>query len=157
MTSNPISWGAPQRQAADNDWGVGTAVGAGSLPNKFAAVAGIVCLLLGVVGFFVTGFSDFTEQKDSLLLGLFHLTPMYNVALLGIGGLWLFAGLTLTRTAVEGVNFAMAGFFVLAAVLAYLGALPLFGIPAGFGPDVVLLVLLGVVSLLFAGLVPGRG
>ena len=69
---------------------------------------------------------------------------------------WLFAGLALTTTAVEGVNFAMAGFFVLAAVLGYLGALPLFGIPAGFSADVLLLVVLGVVSLLFAGLVPAR-
>ncbi|MGE0296722.1 DUF4383 domain-containing protein [Pseudonocardia sp.] len=156
MTSKPINWGTPKAEGSDNNWGIGTAFGAGSLPNKFAVAAGIVCLLLGVVGFFVTGFSDFTEQKDTLLLGLFHLTPMYNVALLGIGGLWLFAGLALTTTAVEGVNFAMAGFFVLAAVLGYLGALPLFGIPAGFSADVLLLVVLGVVSLLFAGLVPAR-
>ena len=35
------------------------------------------------------------------------------------------AALTLTTTATQGVNFAMAGFFVLAAVLAYLGALRL--------------------------------
>lgn len=164
-TRKPTDWSTVRRAGGDTGdtgdtgdvWGMRSGFGPTALPGWFAVVAGVVCLLLGVVGFFVTGVDRFTERTDALLLGLFHLTPMYDVALLGIGVLWLLTGLTLTKVAVEGVNFAMAGFFVLAAVLAHLGALPLFGIPAGFGPDVVLLVVLGVVSLLFAGLLPGRG
>lgn len=128
-------------------WGVRDDVGADTLPKKFALVVGAVCVLLGLVGFFVTGFSKFTEQTDAKLLGIFHLTPMYNIVLIGIGAVFLIAALTLTTTATQGVNFAMAGFFVLAAVLAYLGALPLLGIPAGMSPDVGLLAVLGVVTL----------
>lgn len=139
----------------DVEWGVRSEVGATSLPKQFALVMGVVCVLLGLVGFFVTGFSKFTEQTDAKLLGLFHLTPMYNIVLIGIGAVWLLAALTLTSTAAQGVNFAMAGFFVLAAVLGYLGALPLLGIPAGFGPDIVLLVLLGVISLVVSFLPAG--
>jgi hypothetical protein len=138
----------------DVEWGIQSDIGAGSLPKKFALVAGAVCVLLGLVGFFVTGFSKFTEQTDAKLLGIFHLTPMYNLVLILIGVVWLLVALTLTTTAAEGANFAMAGFFVLAAVLGYLGSLPLLGIPAGLNADVVLLVVLGVVSLLFAGLIP---
>jgi hypothetical protein len=142
----------------DNEttWGIQSAIGIKSPAKIFATVFGVVCVLLGIVGFFITGFEKFTEQTDAYLLGLFHLTPMYNIALIGIGALWLIAGLTLTNTAAEGMNFAMGGFFILAALLAYLGALPILGIPAGFGPDVVLHIVLGVASLLFSGLIPSR-
>jgi hypothetical protein len=137
-------------------WGIQRDVGVGSLAKKFALLAGLVYVVSGVIGFFFTGFDNFTEVTDEALFGLFHLTPLHNVVHIGVGALWLIAGLTLTNTAAEGVNLAIAGFYVLAAVIGYLGYLELLGVHAGLDADNFLHAITGVVSLLFAGLIPSR-
>jgi hypothetical protein len=77
---------------------------------------------------------------------------MHNIVHLGVGALWLLAAFVLTRPAAEGANLAIGGFYVLAAVLGYLGFLDLLAISSGFGdPDFYLHLITGVVSLLFAG------
>ena len=139
---------------ADVVWGVQSSTGVTSLPKKFALVAGLGYVLIGVIGFFFTGFSHFTEMTDTSLFGIFHLTPFHNIVHLGVGGLWLLAALVLTNPAAEGVNLAIAGVYVLAAVIGYLGALEYLGIMPGFDPDFFLHLVTGVVTLLFAGLIP---
>jgi len=105
-----------------------------------------------VIGFFSTGFNSFTEPTGEKLLGIFAITPMHNIVHLGVGALWLLAAFVLTRPAAEGANLAIGGFYVLAAVLGYLGFLDLLAISSGFGdPDFYLHLITGVVSLLFAG------
>ncbi len=62
-----------------------------SVPQWLALVIGAVFTLIGVVGFFVTGFDGWTEhQPDQTLLG-FAVNPLHNVVhlLLGIVGLVL--------------------------------------------------------------------
>ena len=130
--------------------------GVGSLAQKYAFLAGLVYVGIGVVGFLFTGFNNFTEPTDEALFGIFHLTPLHNVVHLGVGALWLLAALALTNVAAEGVNFAIAGFYVLAAVLGFLGYLELLGIHAGLDADNFLHAVTGVVTLLFAGLIPSR-
>ncbi len=140
----------------DVTWGIANSVGVDSLPKKFALVAGLVYVVSGLVGFFVTGFENFTEATDVALFGLFHLTPLHNVVHIGVGALWLLAAFALTTVAAEGVNFAIAGFYVLAAVIGYLGFLELLGVHAGADADNFLHAGTGVVSLLFSGLIPSR-
>ena len=97
-------------------------------PKKFALLAGLAYALGGVIGFFFTGFSNFTEGTGVPLFGLFHITPFHNVVHIGVGGLWLLAAFTLTRPATEGVNLAIGGVYALAAVLGYLGKLEFLGL-----------------------------
>ncbi len=86
----------------------------------FALIAGLVYVSIGVLGFFVTGFDSFVGQSNETLI-LFDVNPFHNVVHLAIGGLWLGAAFLLDRIAVRGVNFAIAGFYLLAAVGGFLG------------------------------------
>ena len=66
-----------------------------TVPEILGLAFGAVSLLVGIVGFFVTGFDDFfahnTEEK---LLGIFEINGMHNVVHILIG----VAGLVLSRT-----------------------------------------------------------
>ncbi len=138
-------------------WGIKYRAGANVLPQKFALIAGLVYVAIGVIGFFPTGFNDFTENTGEKLFGIFGVTPMHNIVHLGIGALWLLAALVLTRPATEGVNLAIGGFYVLAAVLGYLGFLDLLAVGSGLDePDFYLHLVTGVVALLFAGILGSR-
>ncbi|HEU0086055.1 MAG TPA: DUF4383 domain-containing protein [Pseudonocardiaceae bacterium] len=134
-------------------WGIRYAgyTGAKTVPQKFALIVGIVYVALGVIGFFVTGFSEFVGGSNGVLLGLFHLNPFRNVVHIALGALALLAALVLTPPATEGVNFIFAGILIVVAVLGYLGYLQgLLGIPPGVDPDNVLYLVLGVVTLFFS-------
>jgi ABC-type transport system involved in multi-copper enzyme maturation permease subunit len=54
-----------------------------------ALVIGAVYTLVGVVGFFVTGFDGFAEPSGELLLGVFEINPLHNIVhlIIGIAGL----------------------------------------------------------------------
>ncbi|MFN2556273.1 MAG: DUF4383 domain-containing protein [Nitriliruptorales bacterium] len=86
----------------------------------FALIAGSVYILIGLAGFFVTGFDVFVGNSQETLI-LFEVNPFHNVVHIVIGSLWLVAGLMLGAEATQGVNFAIAGFYLLAAVAGFLG------------------------------------
>lgn len=61
-------------------------------PAQWLALAvGVVFVLVGLIGFLVTGFDGFVEPEGELLLGVFEVNPLHNVVHLLIGG----AGLAL--------------------------------------------------------------
>ena len=76
--------------ATAGNTGAGTAR---SWPQLLALVFGAVYTLIGVIGFFVTGFENFFGHTDKTLLG-FEINGMHNVVHLLIG----VAGLVLART-----------------------------------------------------------
>ena len=60
--------------------------------RRLALGIGVAYVLVGVLGFFVTGFDDFAgTAQDERLLGVFRLNPLHNVVhlLIGFGGLAL--------------------------------------------------------------------
>ena len=90
-------------------------------PNRIiATVFGAVYVLVGVLGFFVTGGVDFFATDGGLLLGVFAVNPLHNTAHLLIGAALLIAGLA-TVPAAKAVNttvgavyliLGIAGFFI---------------------------------------------
>ncbi|WP_409330326.1 DUF4383 domain-containing protein [Trujillonella humicola] len=70
-------------------------------PQMLALAFGVVYLLIGIIGFFITGFDDFfgnrhgtsMAHEDATLLG-FMINPMHNVVHILIGA----AGIALSRT-----------------------------------------------------------
>jgi uncharacterized membrane protein YuzA (DUF378 family) len=63
-------------------------------PQVLALVFGVVYLLVGIVGFFVTGIDNFAGHgQDEMLLG-FMINPLHNIVHIVIG----LAGLLLART-----------------------------------------------------------
>ena len=66
-----------------------------TIPEILALAFGAVYLLVGIVGFFVTGFDDFfAHNTNEKLLGIFEINGMHNVVHILIG----LAGLALGRT-----------------------------------------------------------
>jgi ABC-type transport system involved in multi-copper enzyme maturation permease subunit len=69
-------------------------------PAQLLALAiGVVYTLVGIAGFFVTGFENFAAETDKTLLG-FEVNPLYNIVHLAIGlaGLALWRRLDTART-----------------------------------------------------------
>lgn len=61
-------------------------------PAQWLALAiGATYTLVGIIGFFLTGFSGFAAPEGELLLGVFEINPLHNIVHLLIGG----AGLAL--------------------------------------------------------------
>ncbi len=62
--------------------------------NKNVGVGfGLVYVLVGVVGFFVTGFSGFASMNGPLLLGIFMVNPLHNIVHVLVGALLIAGGL----------------------------------------------------------------
>jgi hypothetical protein len=75
--------------SADN-----TDAGTRPWPQLLALVFGAVYLLVGIVGFFVTGFDHFADNSQHEMLLFFMINPLHNIVHILIG----VAGLVLART-----------------------------------------------------------
>jgi hypothetical protein len=64
-----------------------------SVVRGLTAAAGALFLVVGIVGFFVTGFDNFAEHTDETLLG-FSVNPLHNLVHVAAG----IAGLVMART-----------------------------------------------------------
>ena len=71
-----------------------TGTGARPWPQILALVFGAVYLLVGIVGFFITGFDNFAGSGQHEMLLFFMINPLHNVVHIVIG----LAGLLLART-----------------------------------------------------------
>ena len=82
---------------------------------------GAVYLLVGLIGFAVTGFDDFAkvsaDSVDEKLL-IFHLTPLHNVVHLLIGAAWLAA--SRRHDTARSANLGIGAVYVLVALLGFL-------------------------------------
>ena len=87
-------------------------------PNRLVAVIfGAVYLLVGLLGFAVTGGVGFIATDGGLLLGIFEVNPLHNIAHLLIGAVLLIAGLSSVRAA-KGVNTTIGAVYL---VLGFVG------------------------------------
>lgn len=87
-------------------------------PNRLVAtVFGAVYLLVGVLGLFVAG-TNIAGPDGGLLLGVFQVNHLHNVAHLAIGGALLYAGMRGTAAA-KGVNIAVGAVYLLLGVVGF--------------------------------------
>jgi hypothetical protein len=69
-------------------------------PNRLLGVIfGAVYVLIGILGFTVTAGVGFLATEGGLLLGIFQVNPLHNVAHILIGAALLIAGLSSARAA----------------------------------------------------------
>jgi len=88
-------------------------------PNRLVAtVFGAVYLLVGLLGFAVTGGVSFIATQGGLLLGLFAVNPLHNVAHLLIGAALLIAGLS-GVTAAKSVNTTIGAVYLLLGIVGF--------------------------------------
>jgi hypothetical protein len=91
-----FTWSPTTPTAPPN--GGATGRGRWTAPQTLALVVGIVYTLIGVVGFFLTGFDDFAGHEGHSLLG-FEVNPLHNAVhvLIGVLGLLLSRRLSTAR------------------------------------------------------------
>ena len=63
-------------------------------PQMLALAFGVVYLLVGIVGFFITGFDAFADNSQDEMLLFFMINPLHNIVHIVIG----LAGIALSRT-----------------------------------------------------------
>ncbi len=124
--------------------------GAGrTLEQNFSMIAGSIYVVGGIIGFFFSGFSNITEMTNTAVFGLFMVNPFHNIVHIAIGGLWLMGAFALTAVGNEGLNFAIGGFYLVAAVLGFLGYLSLISVAAGNDPDNYLHLVTALAAVVF--------
>ena len=88
-----------------------------SSPNRLLAVVfGAVYVLVGLLGFTVTAGVGFFDTSGGLLLGLFEVNILHNVAHLLIGAALLIAGLS-SVPAARSVNTTIGAVYLLLGIV----------------------------------------
>ena len=88
-------------------------------PNRLVAtIFGAVYILVGLLGFAVTGGIGFLATEGGLLLGIFEVNPLHNVAHLLIGAALLIAGLVSARAA-KTVNIIIGAAYLLLGIVGF--------------------------------------
>lgn len=90
-----------------------------SSPNRLVATFfGAVYLLVGLLGFAVTGGVGFIATEGGLLLGIFAVNPLHNIAHLLIGAALLVTGL-LSVKAAKVTNIVIGGTYLLLGIVGF--------------------------------------
>ena len=90
-----------------------------SSPNRLVAtIFGAVYLLVGLLGFAVTGGIGFIATQGGLLLGIFAVNPLHNVAHLLIGAALLIAGLS-NAVAAKATNTTIGAVYLLLGIVGF--------------------------------------
>lgn len=88
-------------------------------PNRLiGTIFGAVYLLVGLLGFAVTGGVGFVSPDGGLLLGIFQVNPLHNVAHLLIGAALLIAGLS-SVSAAKTVNGIVGAAYLLLGIVGF--------------------------------------
>jgi hypothetical protein len=107
-------------------------------PNRLlATVFGIVYVLIGIAGFFVTSGVGFFDTSGGLLLGIFEVNIFHNVAHILIGAALLIAGLSGVRAS-KTVNAVVGAAYLLLGIVGLFIVGSAFNILAINGADNVL-------------------
>ena len=84
-------------------------------PNRLlATVFGAVYLLVGLLGFAITGFSGFAETEGETLI-VFDVNPLHNIVHLAIGALLLVASRSVTSA--KAANTTVGAVYLLVGIL----------------------------------------
>ena len=87
-----------------------------SMAQVMLPILGAVYVLLGVVGFAVTGFEGFTQNGPDELLGG-GLNPFHNLVHIGAGLFLIIMGLQRNTAAAEGAAMGAGLFLIVAFVI----------------------------------------
>lgn len=123
-----------------------TAAGTRTPAQMFALVFGVVYVLVGILGFFATGFDNFSSNGDDTLI-IFEVNPLHNIVHLLIGAVWV--GAATTHAAAKSMNTLLGVAYLLVFLLGIFGAAEWLSIDDGVVPDDILHLLSGALSLYF--------
>ena len=113
----------------------------------FALAFGVVYLLIGIVGFAVTGFDNFAGETYGEKLILFPVNPLHNLVHIAIGGLWLYG--SKDHPTAKSVNTIIGVAYLLVAVLGLMGVLQFLAIEDAASADNYLHLASGALAVYF--------
>ncbi len=87
-----------------------------SLAQRVGPIIGGFYVVIGIIGFFVTGFDNFVQNTPDELLG-FSVNPMHNLVHLAIGALLIVMSTAFSPPVAEGVVMGVGLFYVVAFVI----------------------------------------
>jgi hypothetical protein len=122
-----------------------------TIDQSYSLLLGIVVIVLGIIGFVLTGFTNYTEMTDHSIFGLFRTNGFHNTVYIVLGLLWLLGAYTLTPAGNQGMNIAIGGALLLVAVLGFLGYWSLLSIPPGINGDNILDLAVALASVIVGG------
>lgn len=125
--------------------------GPATIDQKYSVLLGLVVIVLGILGFILTGFTNYTEMTDHFILGLFQTNGFHNTVYIIFGLLWLLGAYALTPAGNQGMNIAVGGALLIVAVLGFMGYWSLLSIPAGVNGDNILHLAVALASLIVGG------
>jgi hypothetical protein len=124
-----------------------TAFGNKTPAQMFALMFGVVYLVVGIIGFAVTGFDEFAGKTYSNKLIIFALNPLHNIAHLVLGAVWI--GASRTHDASKGINLLLGIAFLLLFILGMVGVLKWLAIEGAESADNYLHLATAVLSVYF--------
>ena len=90
-----------------------------SSPNRLvASIFGAVYIVVGLLGFLVTGGVGFIATEGGLLLGIFEVNPLHNIVHVAVGAVLLIGGLS-SVAAAKGINIAVGAVYFLLGVVGF--------------------------------------
>jgi Domain of unknown function (DUF4383) len=129
-----------------------------TIDQQYSMIIGLVVLILGILGFFLTGFTNFTEMTNHAIFGIFQTNGFHNLVYVIFGLLWILGAFALTPAGNQGLNIAAGGALLLVAVLGFLGYMSLLSIPPGINGDNLLHLVVALVTLIVgSGLLSAGG
>ncbi|MGH3897751.1 MAG: DUF4383 domain-containing protein [Pseudonocardiaceae bacterium] len=85
--------------------------------NKAVGIGfGAIYVLVGLLGFFVTGISGFASTDGGLLLGLFMVNPLHNIVHVLVGALLIIGGFA-SITSNRRINTTVGAVYLLVFIL----------------------------------------
>ena len=87
-----------------------------SLAQRIGLAFGAFYVAIGIIGFFITGFSGLTADRGDELIGV-AINPFHNLAHLGIGLILVIFSLQKNVAAAEGAVMGVGLFYIVAFVI----------------------------------------
>jgi hypothetical protein len=116
--------------------------------QTFSLAFGLLYLLIGFVGFTVTGFDDFMAEPVGGTLIIFGLNPLHNIVHILIGAAWAVS--SRTHIGAKNVSLAIGAAYALVAILGFFGALKFLSIDSLADPDNFLHIVTSALAFYFA-------
>lgn len=128
----------------------------GSLsPAQVVALTfGCVYLMVGLVGFAVTGFDQWASAVFTEKLLVFPLNPLHNIVHIALGLIWMMSSSRLATA--KQVNLVLGVVLIVVALAGFAGVLEFLAIEDKFAADNLLHVVTGLVSVFFGTIGAGH-
>ncbi|HEX2901933.1 MAG TPA: DUF4383 domain-containing protein [Jatrophihabitans sp.] len=118
--------------------------------SLFALAFGLIYLIVGILGFAITGLHGFASMDGPRVFGLFMVNPLHNVVHLLLAAIWL-AGAPRAGTA-KLANLVIGGLLGLVTVLGFAHVLTFLGIHSLGDPDNFLHLATATLALYFGSI-----